>query len=193
MVPYPQLLDQQESDYLDYGWPLFPNFLFPFLFLTLLDKYCELKETVPSVKNWNNRFNITPTDRNLPTFPFTAAWTLPHESRMGGIEVGRGLGMAALTGDRGHACSEHRLWSPGGIAKNDSRLVLMAPRCHSSSGLTLMTSLLQAGTCHNGLFRKSITSSAAAAEFSPSSLWWPWTTLHISKHCVFMSVLSVTF
>lgn len=80
--------------------------------------------------------------------------------------MGRGLAVAALTGDRGHACGKRRLRGPGGgITKNDSHLVLMVLRCHSSSGLTLMTSWLQAGPCHSGLFRKSIKSSAAAAEF----------------------------
>lgn len=86
--------------------------------------------------------------------------------------MGQGLGMGALTADKGHACGEHRLGARGGETKNDSHLVLMAQRCHSSSGLTLMTSLLQADMCHNGLFRKSIKSSASAAEISLNQYRW---------------------
>lgn len=112
MVSYLQPFDQQESDYLDRG-PL-SELSLPRLSLTLLDKALWVNNLLPQLRTGIKRFNIILTDRNLFTFPLTSAWTLPHESRMGGIEVGQGLAVAALTGDRGHACGERRLWGPGG-------------------------------------------------------------------------------
>lgn len=45
MVPYLQLVNQQENNYLDHGCSPFLNFLF-----SLLGKY------MPSIKSWNKRF-----------------------------------------------------------------------------------------------------------------------------------------
>lgn len=137
-VSYPQPLEQQEVT-LTMDPPMVTFFLLSVAHVA--GQVPRVKKKHP-VKTWNKRFNVILTDRNLLTFPFTLAWTFPHASRMGGINVGQGLGMTALTADRGHACGEHRHGSPEGITKNGSHLVLMAPQCHSSSGLTLMTSLL---------------------------------------------------
>lgn len=138
MAPYPQLLDQQEIAYLDHGCPRFFKFLFHFHW---------------EQKNGFEENNI----KDLMSYWQTETSLLFHSPqselcflRRGweGLRWSGGLVVAALTRDRGHACGDHRRGSLG-ITKNDSHLVLIALLRHSSSGLTLMTSLLQADTCHN--------------------------------------------